>query len=109
MMATRGAFPAFSTPTITRPSRSAPPPAITIPGTEFSGKLGFLSDLFTASQSGSTVSITGQGWGHGIGMGQWGALGYAIGQDHGEGNWTFQQIVSHYYGPAQLTSLPGGT
>ncbi len=48
---------------------------LTIPGTEFSGRLGFLSDLFTAAQSGSTVNITGQGWGHGIGMGQWGALG----------------------------------
>ena len=83
--------------------------SMTIPGTEFSGRLGFLSDLFTAAQSGSTVNITGQGWGHGIGMGQWGALGYAIGQDNGDGNWTFQQIVDHYYGPAQLTSLPGGT
>ncbi len=81
----------------------------TNPGPEFCGKLGFLSDLFSASQSGSTVNIAGQGWGHGIGMGQWGALGYAIGQDHGDGNWTYQQIVAHYYAPAQLTSLPGGT
>ena len=79
---------------------------ITIPGTEFSGKLGFLSDLFTASQSGSTVNIAGQGWGHGIGMGQWGALGYAIGLDNGQGNWTYQQIVTHYYGPAQVGTLP---
>ena len=64
------------------------------------------SDLFTVtSVSGGTVSIAGQGWGHGIGMGQWGALGYAIGQDHGDGNWTYQQIVNHYYGPAQLTTL----
>jgi hypothetical protein len=82
---------------------------LTIPGTEFSGRLGFLSDLFAAAQSGSTVNITGQGWGHGIGMGQWGALGYAIGQDHGAGNWTYAQIVTHYYGPAQLSSLPGGS
>ena len=52
--------------------------------------------------------IIGQGWGHGIGMGQWGALGYAIGQDNGDGNWTFQQIVNHYYGPATLGNLPGG-
>ena len=46
----------------------------------------------------STVVITGHGWGHGIGMGQWGALGYAIGADNGDGNWTWQQIVTHYYG-----------
>ena len=42
--------------------------------------------------------ITGHGWGHGIGMGQWGALGYAIGADNGDGNGTWQQIVTHYYG-----------
>ncbi len=35
-------------------------------------------------------------------MGQWGALGYALGQDAGQGNWTWPQIVTHYYGPATL-------
>jgi SpoIID/LytB domain protein len=84
--------------------------AITIPGTEFYGDLGLNSDLFSVtSTNGSSASIMGQGWGHGIGMGQWGALGYAIGQDNGDGNWTYQQIVNHFYGPAQLGSLPGGT
>jgi SpoIID/LytB domain protein len=79
---------------------------ITIPGTEFYVDLGLKSDLLTVTGiGGSTVSITGQGWGHGIGMGQWGALGYAIGQDHGDGNWTYTQIVSHYYAPAQLATL----
>ncbi len=82
---------------------------ITIPGTEFYVDLGLLSDLFTAAVVGSTVDITGQGWGHGIGMGQWGALGYAIGQDHGDGNWTYQQIVDHYYGPATLSTLSNVT
>jgi SpoIID/LytB domain protein len=77
-----------------------------IPGTEFYVELGLNSDLFNVtSVSDGTVSIEGQGWGHGIGMGQWGALGYAIGQDDGEGNWTYQQIVDHYYGPAQLSTL----
>ena len=80
--------------------------SVTVPGTEFYVDLGLKSDLFTVnSTSGGTLSITGQGWGHGIGMGQWGALGYAIGQDHGDGNWTYTQIVDHYYGPAQLQSL----
>ncbi|HEX4126861.1 MAG TPA: SpoIID/LytB domain-containing protein [Acidimicrobiales bacterium] len=84
----------------------------TIPGTEFYTALfsRVLSDLFTVtSTDGTNAYISGQGWGHGIGMGQWGALGYAIGQDNGDGNWTYQQIVSHYYGPASLGSLPGGT
>ncbi len=80
--------------------------SVTVPGTEFYVDLGLKSDLFTVnSTSGGTLSITGQGWGHGIGMGQWGALGYAIGQDHGDGTWTYTQIVDHYYGPAQLQSL----
>ena len=60
---------------------------ITIPGTEFYVDLGLNSDLFTVtSTSGGTVSITGQGWGHGIGMGQWGALGlrHRSGQRRGE-------------------------
>ncbi len=83
--------------------------SITIPGTEFYVDLGLKSDLFTVtSTDGVYAYISGQGWGHGIGMGQWGALGYAIGQDNGDGNWTYQQIVNHYYGPATLGNLPGG-
>ena len=82
---------------------------ITIPGAEFFTDLegdGVLSDLFTVtSNGGGEVNITGQGWGHGIGMGQYGALGYAIGQDNGDGNFTYQQIVSHYYAPATLSTL----
>ena len=82
--------------------------SVTVPGTEFSGDLNLKSDLFTITGQNNgtqTVSITGQGWGHGIGMGQWGALGYAIGQDNGDGNWTYSQIVNHYYEPAQLENL----
>ena len=83
--------------------------SVTIPGTEFYVDLGLNSDLFTITSSNSSaVSLTGQGWGHGIGLGQWGALGYAIGQDDGQGNWTYSQIVDHYYGPAHLGSLSGG-
>lgn len=39
------------------------------------------------------VVINGRGYGHGRGMGQYGALGYAL--DHG---WSSEQIVDHYYG-----------
>ncbi len=39
-----------------------------------------------------TVEIDGHGFGHGRGMGQWGALGYAL--DHGL---TYRQILGHYY------------
>ena len=65
------AFGRVDTITLNGTSRS-----ITIPGTEFYVDLGLKSDLFSVtSTDGSAVSIIGQGWGHGIGMGQWGALG----------------------------------
>jgi len=53
------------------------------------------------------VTLLGHGWGPGIGMGQWGALGYAL------GGWTYQQILTHFYGetasgPTRLASLSNG-
>ncbi|WP_343930655.1 SpoIID/LytB domain-containing protein, partial [Tsukamurella strandjordii] len=46
---------------------------------------------------GNSVSFTGQGNGHGRGMGQWGAFGYA------KGGWKAEQIVAHYYGGSVLS------
>jgi SpoIID/LytB domain protein len=40
----------------------------------------------------TNVELAGHGWGHGMGMGQWGAFGYSM------QGWTYQQILSHYYG-----------
>jgi SpoIID/LytB domain protein len=53
----------------------------------------------------STLILTGHGYGHGIGMGQWGSLGYALGQDDGAGNFTYSQILTHYYGNTTLQTL----
>ena len=39
------------------------------------------------------VQIGGHGYGHGRGLSQYGAMGYAV--DYG---WTWQQILDHYYG-----------
>jgi stage II sporulation protein D len=41
--------------------------------------------------SGPLLVFTGHGWGHGVGMSQYGAYGYA---QHG---WTASQILAHYY------------
>ena len=38
------------------------------------------------------ILVEGRGWGHGRGLQQWGALGYAI--DH---LWSYEQILQHYY------------
>ncbi|QYG93390.1 DUF4214 domain-containing protein [Iamia sp. SCSIO 61187] len=40
-----------------------------------------------------TIAFQGRGWGHGRGMSQHGALGYAV--DHG---WGTDAILAHYYG-----------
>ena len=45
----------------------------------------------TVSTASSVLAISGHGWGHGLGLSQWGAYGYA---QHG---WTYQQILAHYY------------
>ncbi len=49
------------------------------------------------------VSLTGHGWGPGIGMGQWGAFGYAI------DGWSYQQILAHFYGSTATGSTRLGT
>jgi stage II sporulation protein D len=56
------------------------------------------------SPASSVVVFNGHGWGHGLGMSQWGAYGYA---KHG---WTFDRILAHYYsgttlGPAQVSTV----
>ncbi len=48
--------------------------------------------VMTVTAASGQLGITGQGFGHGRGLGQWGALGYAV--DHG---WSSRRIVDHYY------------
>lgn len=46
-----------------------------------------------------TLLIEGAGDGHGVGMSQWGALGYA---QHG---WDYQSILAHYYSDTSLGTV----
>lgn len=46
-----------------------------------------------------TINVTGRGWGHGRGLGQWGALGYATGRSGGP--WTYRTILDHFYGDTE--------
>lgn len=48
----------------------------------------------------TTLVITGHGWGHGVGMSQWGAYGFA---QHG---WRYDRILAHYYPGTQLSPAP---
>lgn len=47
------------------------------------------------------VRVDGRGWGHGRGMSQWGAQGYAL--DFG---WSSAQILDHYYSNTSAAELP---
>jgi SpoIID/LytB domain protein len=48
----------------------------------------------------TTFVITGRGWGHGVGMAQWGAYGYA---EHGV---AFEKILAHFYPGTKLAPGP---
>jgi stage II sporulation protein D len=57
---------------------------------------------FAASAQAATVfTLTGHGWGHGIGMSQYGALGYA---EHG---WGYRVMLDHYFTGTHVGPLPG--
>jgi stage II sporulation protein D len=44
--------------------------------------------------------VDGRGWGHGVGMSQYGARGYA------EAGWGYERIVKHYYVGTELRIVP---
>jgi stage II sporulation protein D len=48
----------------------------------------------------TTFVASGRGWGHGVGMSQYGALGFA-----NEG-WTYDRILAHFYTGAELGPSP---
>ena len=49
------------------------------------------------------LAVSGHGWGHGLGLSQWGTYGYA---KHG---WTYDQILAHYYTGTTLGPAPVST
>ena len=51
--------------------------------------------LITGSNSEKFV-INGRGWGHGLGLSQWGARGMALKAPKGSSNY-FKEILRHYY------------
>ncbi|NUT54870.1 MAG: SpoIID/LytB domain-containing protein [Thermoleophilia bacterium] len=53
-----------------------------------------------AAVTATTFVVSGRGWGHGVGMSQYGALGYA--QD----GWTYDQILAHFYTGPELGPAP---
>ena len=51
------------------------------------------------ARAGTALIVSGHGWGHGVGMSQWGAYGYAL---HG---WKYRRILAHYYPGTKMSSV----
>ncbi|MCU1449618.1 MAG: sporulation protein [Acidimicrobiales bacterium] len=62
--------------------------------------LPFPSDRFALGTSGDTVTVDGGGWGHGVGMSQWGAYGKA------QRGMKAADILAAYYGGLRPVTLP---
>ena len=60
-------------------------------GREVAKKLSLRSNYFTITQNNQNVTITTKGFGHGVGMSQYGALGMA------KEGYTYDKILKHYY------------
>lgn len=71
-------------PTSVDPAQAVPPP----------------SEATTTKPPIRNLVITGHGYGHGRGLGQWGAYGYAV-----EKGWDYRRILDHYYGNTTVGKL----
>lgn len=68
-------------------------------GTDVYNKLSLRSTDFTIELYGDTIKITTKGYGHGVGMSQYGALGMS------KKGYTYEEILKHYYQNVSITKL----
>ena len=60
------------------------------------------SAAYTVARQGDDFEFAGKGWGHGVGLCQWGARGMAL-----EGH-AWSEILAHYYPGAELATVEAG-
>lgn len=68
-------------------------------GTKLRSALGLRSTAFEVKVSGQTITVTTRGFGHRVGMSQYGAQAMA------EGGSGYKAILAHYYTGAELTAM----
>ena len=68
-------------------------------GLEIRSKLGLRSTDFSITDSGNNLIFTTKGYGHGVGMSQYGA------NEMGKQGYTYKQILTHYYTGVTITKL----
>ena len=71
----------------------------TFKGTEMRSKLGLRSTDFDIVMNESGIMITTRGYGHGVGMSQYGANGMA------KEGYSYEEIVKYYYQNTEITNL----
>ncbi|KEH97619.1 stage II sporulation protein D [Clostridium massiliodielmoense] len=71
----------------------------TISGSKFRSIIGLNSSNFTISFKGNNIIITCRGYGHGVGMSQWGSKAMA------SKGYNYKQILKHYYKGTDLIKL----
>ena len=64
----------------------------TCTGQEVRDALALRSAAFTVACADGKFTFTTRGFGHGVGMSQYGAVGFAL-----EEGWSYAQILTHYY------------
>ncbi len=69
----------------------------TFQGTDLRQKLGLRSTVFTVATEGDVVVISTKGFGHRVGMSQYGAEAMAVGGS------TYREILAHYYPGTSIT------
>ena len=74
----------------------------TITGDNFRRLFGLKSTMFDFDLEGNTLMIYGYGWGHGLGMSQWGAE--AMAEKHDKDDY-YKDILSHYYTDTEITKI----
>ena len=67
--------------------------------TDVYNKLGLRSTDFNLTQVGTNVVIDTKGYGHGVGMSQYGALGMA------KEGYNYKQILEYYYSGAEIKKI----
>ncbi|MEM6251571.1 MAG: SpoIID/LytB domain-containing protein [Cyanobacteria bacterium P01_D01_bin.156] len=72
---------------------------LTVTGNTFRQKLGLRSTKFDLAVTPTGITVSGNGFGHGIGMSQWGARGMAY-QGH-----DYDDILTHFYKGARLGKM----
>ena len=73
---------------------------VTVSGNDLRSWLGLRSTLFQMTLRNDVVFITGYGWGHGLGLSQWGAKAFADVK-----HMKYTDILSHYYTGTNLKKL----